>query len=468
MNLLSAETALDPAKLRRQRSLWRQKQVSKHAAEMQELICIGFDGKQDLTFAEMSGVRRSIKEEHYVIVSFPNNNYIDHVVPETGKAADIANKILSVIANTNSASTLQAVVCDGTVNNTGKNNGVIRRLEEGIARPLQWLVCLLHTNELPFRKYISAIDGGCTRGPSSSSGAIMSALDFDPKDLPIAKFKAIPGKVLEVNDEVKNDLSTDQIYLLRACLAVQQGYADSDEITSLQNTIPGNLSHARWLTKANRILRLYMSKDACSPSLYKIVRFIVNVYAPSWFNIKSHPSCADGAKNFFYLMKQCHELGAEDWKILEPVLQNNSYFAHCENVLLSGVCDNDDSVRRFCCDKVINLRSNSFCSSLRVFDKSNIKFNANALTYVDMIDWTTDDLTPPPLLAAIENENLQHRQFDFISGIPCHSQAVERAIKDISAASSTVYGHESRHGMILQCTASRLDLPSVDCKSDFL
>ena len=110
---------------------------------------------------------------------------------------------------------------------------MIRRLEEGIARPLQWLVCLLHTNELPFCKYISAIDGGCTRGSSSSSGAIMSALDFDPKDLPIAKFKAIAGKVLEVNDEVKNDLSTDQIYLLRACLAVQQGYADSDEITSL-------------------------------------------------------------------------------------------------------------------------------------------------------------------------------------------------------------------------------------------
>src|SRR3981189_3143481 len=60
MNLLSAETAIDPAKLRRQRSIWRQKQVSKHAAQMQELICIGFDGKQDLTFVEISGVRRSI------------------------------------------------------------------------------------------------------------------------------------------------------------------------------------------------------------------------------------------------------------------------------------------------------------------------------------------------------------------------------------------------------------------------
>ena len=345
---------------------------------------------------------------------------------------------------------------------------MIRKLEKDVARPLQWLVCLLHTNELPFQKYISAIDGGCTRGPSSSSGVIMSALDFDPKDLPISKFKAMLGKVVEINDELKNNLSTDQKYLLRACLAVQQGYTNSDEIRSLQNAMPGNLNHARWLTKANRILRLYMSKEVCFPSLYKIVRFIVNVYAPSWFNIKSHPSCADGAKNFFYLLKQCHELGAEDWKILGPVLQNNNYFAHSENILLSGVCDNDDSVRHFCCEKIIILRSNLCSSSVHVFDKSSIKLNANALTYVDMIDWTTANLTPPPLLAAIENEKLQHCQFDFIFGIPCYSKAVERAIQDISAASSTVFGHESRHGMILQCTASRIELPSVSCKSDFL
>ena len=244
---------------------------------MQEVIYIGFDGKKDLTFVEKSGIRRSIKEEHYVIVSFPNNTYIDRVMPETGKAADVANEILSIIANKNSASELQAVVCDGTVTNTRKRSGVIRKLEKSVARPLQWLVCLLHANKLPFRKYISAIDGGCTRGTSSSSGVIMSALDFDPKDSPISKFKAILGKVVEVNVEVKNNLSTEQKYLLRACLAVQQGYTNSDEIRSLQNAMPGNLNRARWLTKANRILRLYMSKEVCSPSLYKIVRFIVNV-----------------------------------------------------------------------------------------------------------------------------------------------------------------------------------------------
>jgi hypothetical protein len=468
LNLLSAETAIDPAKLRRQRSFWREKQVSKHAAEVQEVTCIGFDGKQDVTFVGKSGVRRRIKEEHYVILSFPNNYYIDHVVPETGKAVDVAKEILSVITDTNSASSLQAVVCDGTVNNTGKTSGVIRRIEEDIGRPLQWLVCLLHANELPLRKYISATDGGFTTGPSSSTGAIMSALDFDPKDLPIVKFKAIAGKVVEVSDEVKKDLSTDQSYLLKACLALQQGYVENEEITFLQNAMPGNLSNARWLTKANRILRLYMSKEVCSKSLHKIVRFILNAYAPSWFNIKSHPSCADGAKNFFYMLKQCYELGADDWKVVEPVLQNNSYFAHSENILLAGVSDNDDSVRKFCSEKIISSRSSSFSTGVRVFDKSSIVLNASALTYVDMIDWTTAVVTSPPLLAAIANDNLQQCQFDLFSGIPCHSQAVERAVRNVSATSSKVYGHKSRHGMILQCNASRADLPKVSCKADFL
>ena len=46
-------------------------------------------------------------------------------MPETGKAADVANEIVSITANTNSASTLQAVASDGTVTSTGKRNGVI-------------------------------------------------------------------------------------------------------------------------------------------------------------------------------------------------------------------------------------------------------------------------------------------------------------------------------------------------------
>ena len=34
----------------------------------------------------------------------------------------------------------------------------LRKIEEQLGRPLQWLVCQLHMNELPFRKYFSNVD----------------------------------------------------------------------------------------------------------------------------------------------------------------------------------------------------------------------------------------------------------------------------------------------------------------------
>ena len=211
-----------------------------------------------------------------------------------------------------------------------------------------------------------------------------------------------------------------------------------------------------------------MSLDDCSEQLNKIVKFIVNVYAPSWFNIKSHPSCGDGVKNFFYLLKQCYKLGGDDWKLLEPVLQNNSYFAQCENILLTGICDKDDSVRKFCSNKIITSRRSSSSTGVRIFDKPSILLNAAASTYIDMIDWTAAVITPPPLLTVIADDDLQQCQCDLFSGIPCHSQAVERAVKTISATTTRVYGRGARHGMILQCDSSRSELPKVDSKSDFL
>ena len=188
---------------------------------------------------------------------------------ESSRANDIAKEILSTITETNSLQSLGAVVCDGTVNNTGKWSGVIRRLQ-GVGRSLQWLVCLLHANELPFRKYMSVVDDGCTTGPSSSTGEVSMALNFDPKDSPIVNFKPIDGKVIDVSNDVMTDLSTDQIYLLKACLAVQQGYTVSEHIHFIQTAMPGNLSNSRWLTKANRMLRWYMSKQVCSQHCTKL------------------------------------------------------------------------------------------------------------------------------------------------------------------------------------------------------
>jgi hypothetical protein len=465
MELLSSQTIIDPAKLRRQRKYWREREIEQHSAEAKNLICLGFDGKQDSTLLH----RRILKEEHYVIVAFPGETYIDHVVPQSSKAVDIGKEIMSIIVSTQSSLTLQAIVCDGTNTNTGKNNGIIRRLEKSLGRPLQWLICLLHANELPFRKYFSVVDGGETKGPKTSCGEIGSVLDFDPKDKPVVAFMSLPGKVVDISENVKKELNTDQLYFLRVCLAVQKGYHNNKDVPFLQMAQPGNLNHSRWLTKANRILRLYMSETAPSEPLMRIVKFIVNFYGPSWFYIKTHSSCQDGARNIFYMLQLLQDLDPSDQEIIFPVIQNNNYFSHPENILLAAVGDDDEEIRKFATEKIITARQNFLPSEvIRTMDKNTVFLQSSATSYVDMIDWTKCNLTPPPLLSHILDHELKMNKKITLEQFPCHSQAIERAIKDVSSASCKVFGHKSRHGMVLLCKKSRKELPKVQSKADFM
>ena len=85
---------------------------------------------------------------------------------------------------------IEAIGCDGTVINTGHKNGVIARVEQVLGRPVQWLVCQLHANEIPLRHLIMALDGKST-GPSSFTGPIGKALSGCDK-LPITEFESIP------------------------------------------------------------------------------------------------------------------------------------------------------------------------------------------------------------------------------------------------------------------------------------
>ena len=68
------------------------------------------------------------------------------------------------------------------------NNSILRKIQEQLVRPLQWLVCQLHMNQLPFRKYFSHIDDGLMTGPITSSGVIAKVIMFYPKGIPIVDF----------------------------------------------------------------------------------------------------------------------------------------------------------------------------------------------------------------------------------------------------------------------------------------
>jgi len=87
---------------------------------------------------------------------------------------------------------------------------------------------------------------------------------------------------------------------------------------------------------------------------------------------------------------------------------------------------------------------------------------------MDMIDWSKCNVCSPPMLSHLSDELINSNQPIVLPDFPCHSQAVERAIKDITAASSTVCGHDARHGRVLLCKKARLEVSTIDTKGSFM
>ena len=155
--------------------------------------------------------------------------------------------------------------------NTGVKKGVIRILETILSRPLQWLVCQLHTNELLLRHLFVYVDGATT-GPQAFFGPIEKSLTTCDS-LPVCKYEKIDGELPMIDIQ---DLSTDQKYLHKICTAVINGQCPQD--LSLRN--PGAINHSRWLTTGNRILRLYIGSEKPSHELMTLAKFVIRVYAP--------------------------------------------------------------------------------------------------------------------------------------------------------------------------------------------
>src|SRR5688572_22526553 len=95
----------------------------------------------------------------------------------------------------------------------------------------------------------------------------------------VINFVPMKGNLEPISSDVVSDLSEDQRYLYEMCQAVASGYVCS----LLQNRSLGALHNARWLTRTNRVLHLYVSTVNPASTLVDLVHIIMNVCAPSWF-----------------------------------------------------------------------------------------------------------------------------------------------------------------------------------------
>jgi hypothetical protein len=304
---------------------------------------------------------------------------------------------------------------------------------------------------------------GKTTGPTGFSGSIGKKLP-NCEQTPVVASESVPSEEIQID---LNDLSTDQKYLLEIYQAVSSGVCDN----ALAVKNPGKMGHSRWLTTANRILRLYISEEEPSTALVDIVSYIMRVYVPLWFAIKKYSHFRYGAQHFHKMISCSRNLKSQTKKIVEKVLSRNAFFANEENILIAMICEERKHIRELGMRRILKARrSYRDSNKVRQFKVPDLKFESSE--YYDMINWQSVTSEPPVtrgwseeyICSIIESgESVATNIPDF----PCHTQAVERGIKLVTEASALVSGTHSRDGLIRTRISNRNKIPKFETKRDF-
>ena len=86
-----------------------------------------------------------------------------------------------------------------------------------------------------------------------------------------------------------------------------------------------------------------------------------------------------------------------------------------------------------------------------------------------MIDWGQELNHEPPYIASLTDEEVTLILDNplQVPKWPNHTQAVERAVKAVTEASSAVTGFKERDGFIRQRILSRKEMPSFETKANY-
>ena len=448
-----------------------------------KINCIFFDGRQDATKVMLQAEDSDrqfpsmVKEEHYAVCSEPGGQYLFHFTPEsaskTKKHAEIiADNIMEFMCERGIDKSIMAIGGDSTNVNTGWEGGAMHWLEVKLGRKLNWLVCNLHTNELPLRHLITTLDGK-TLSNNKWAGTIGKMLD-SATDLEInPSFEKIQlgDDLIYLTNEVLEDLSTDQAYGYKITEAIRSGQIQKD----LALLEIGPVNHSRWLTTANRLCRLWVSKHGLKGenlvNLRLIVEYIIGVYYPCWFQIKVKHSWIEGPNHILFQLKQLRCQNKTVIDIVKPTVQRSSWYAFSEAILQTMLCSDNTEERKFAVDKIIQLRGEGDeeiqLGNSSVRPRKTPIVNTDAESLAEMIDWSKT-IFEPTLTCQLTTAEVRKIVDEpmLVPQWPCHSQSIERCVKQVTEAAGKVFTHEKRDGYIRAQEASRKLMASNQSKQD--
>lgn len=367
---------------------------------------------------------------------------------------------------------LQAIGGDSTNVNTGWDGGCMHWVEVKLGRKLIWLVCALHTNELPLRHLITALDGK-TLSNNKWTGNICKMLDTATElEIDPAFTKISTGESpISLSDDVIQDLSTDQAYGYRITQAIRTGVLPTD----LALLEIGPVNHSRWLTTANRLCRMWVSKHGLKgktrTNFRLIIEYIVGVYFPCWFNIKVKHSWIEGPRHILYQLQMVSQQNKAVVEAVLPTIKRSAWYAFSEMIIQTLLCSDDREERKLGVQKIVDIRGgdNNTVGDRSVRPRKTPSINPNASSILELIDWS-DGVYEPPLTCALTTSEV-FKLIDKPMEVPmwpCHTQSIERCVKQVTEAASRVYTQEKREGYIRGQEASRLLMSKNESKQDLM
>ena len=159
-------------------------------------------------------------------------------------------------------------------------------------------------------------------------------------------------------------------------------------------------------------------------------------------------------------------------EIALKVLQKNTYFAHHEHILQTMLGDSEKEVRakaiKLILDiiQIASLEENQKSQKVRQFVIPFI--DCKATIYLEMSSLAATKLTEPPAIRnkpTLDIKAYAENKLQLIH--PCHNQVVERHIKLVTEAATTVEGFLRRDGMIRQKIKSRRLMKCFESKKQF-
>ena len=279
---------------------------------------------------------------------------------------------------------------------------------------------------------------------------------------------SIGHDLIDLKDEIVNDLSDDQKYGYRIVKAIRSGHMPPD----LCSLGIGPVNHSRWLTTANRFLRMYCSEHGFTgknlKNLKMIVEFIIGVYYPMWFHIKVKNSWIEGPRHVLYQIQLGNMQRKAVQEIVWPYVMSSAWNSHSESILQTLVCSNVEEERRFGVLKILEVRGENESGDMSVGSRKTPNVNKDATTIMNMISWDKKEVYEPVMTCNLSKQELVNildnpMKVDYL---PCHGQAIERVVKQVTKAAAAVYGEERRDGFIRASAAQRNLVPMRSSKQD--